>query len=84
MSFFSKLFGGAKSKPTEEMPAVAVECPHGVLVPRWDSVQDMGIEAKVTSFTCDACQKSFTPEEGRALRESLAERLRVPEANPET
>ena len=82
MSFISKLFGGGKSKPAE-MPAVTVECPHAVLVPRWDSVQDMGIEAKVTSFTCDACQQSFTPEEGRALRESLAERLRVPEENPE-
>ena len=80
MSFLSKLLGREKAKPVEEA-AVVVECPHAALVPKWDSVQDMGIEEKATSFTCDSCHQVFTPAEARVLRESLAERLKGPEAN---
>ena len=80
MSFLSKLFGREKTKPVEGPPAT-VECPHAALVPKWDSVQDMGIEDKATSFACDACGQVFTPDEARALRESLSERLKGPEAN---
>ena len=82
MSFLSKFFNRGKPKVTEA-PAEAVECPHGVLVPKWDSVQDMGNEEKATSFECEACRRSFSVEETRALRESLAERLRVPESSSE-
>jgi len=35
----------------------------------------MGIEAKATSFICDACQASFTPSEASALRHTEVERL---------
>jgi len=57
--------------PTTETPP----CPHTALVPRWDSVADMGKEDKVTSYTCEACQASFTADEGRALRATEAARV---------
>jgi len=77
MSFLRKLFGGGKTSRVAQ-PTVTVDCPHAALVPKWDNVQDMGSEAKATSFNCDACHKEFTPDEARTLRETLAERLRVP------
>ena len=79
MSFLSKLFGGGKTKPAAT-PAVKLECPHAALVPKWDNVQDMGIEAKASSFECDACHKAFTPEDARASRASLTERMKLPES----
>ena len=51
-------------------------CPHTTLTPRWDSVADMGNVEKVTSYTCQGCNQSFTPSEGRALLATEAERLR--------
>ena len=48
----------------------AIACSHVMLVPRWDSVQDMGIEAKATLFVCDSCHKEFSPVEALALRKS--------------
>lgn len=66
------LFGGKKkSAAAIEIP----ECPHAILVPRWGSVQDMGIEAKATSFMCDGCHKEFTPAEAAEIRTGIAERL---------
>ena len=80
MSFLGKLFGGGKTKPVDQ-PAVALECPHTALVPKWDNVHDMGIEDKATGYECDSCHKAFTPEEARSIRETLAERLRLPTSN---
>ena len=54
----------------------APSCPHTTLTPRWDSVADMGNDAKVTSYTCQGCTQAFTSAEGRALRATEAERLR--------
>jgi len=74
MGLFDKLF------PKEEKPAVVVEtapCAHGLLTPRWDSVADMGKEERATSFVCEACREEFSPQEARALHESMAERLPV-------
>jgi len=77
MSFLSKLFGGGKTQPSEQ-PVITRECPHAALVPKWGNVQDMGIEAKATSFECDACHKMFTPEEARISGEGLADRIKLP------
>jgi hypothetical protein len=76
MSFLKGLFGRGKSKAARaEVPAL--DCPHVTLVPKWDSVQDMGVEDRATSYVCEACQQSFTPEAGRALRAAEAERLKA-------
>jgi len=53
-----------------------VTCPHTTLIPRWDKVEDMGHEERVTGYTCEACQQQFTPEDGRALRQTEAARVR--------
>jgi transposase-like protein len=52
-----------------------------VLVPRWENVQDMGIEAKATRWMCESCKKMFTPDEANTLRATLAERVTL-EAPP--
>ena len=66
------LFGKKKSSAEKiEVPP----CPHAALVPRWDSVKDMGQEAKATKFLCDACHQEFTPEEARGLRGGVKDRL---------
>ena len=56
--------------------AAVPPCPHTALTPRWDSVADMGNAEKVTSYTCQACNQSFTAAEGRALLASEADRVR--------
>jgi hypothetical protein len=73
MGLLSKLFGGKKQEVVADVPIVA--CPHSVLVPRWDSVQDMGIEDKATRFMCEACKQEFAPAEAAHLRDTLLERL---------
>ena len=73
MAFLSKLFGGKKQSVAAD--AAPVDCPHSVLVPRWDSVQDMGIEDKATRYMCEACKEMFEPAEASRLRDTLSERL---------
>lgn len=65
---------GAESERTHrtEVPT----CLHAALVPRWESVADMGHEERATSFRCDACGSTFTPAEAQALRRTEAERIR--------
>jgi hypothetical protein len=75
MGILDKLFGGGKK---QQQPAVAVEappCPHAVLVPRWDSVEDMGKEDKATRYMCEGCHQVFSPAEAQELRESIAQRM---------
>jgi hypothetical protein len=73
MGLLSKIFGGKKQAAVLEM--APVECPHSVLVPRWESVQDMGIADKATRYMCEACKQMFTPAEANQLRETLAARV---------
>jgi hypothetical protein len=54
----------------------AAPCPHTALTPRWDSVADMGNVEKVTAYTCQGCNQTFTAAEGRALLATEGERLR--------
>jgi hypothetical protein len=80
MGLFDKLFGGQKkSAAVTEAPP----CPHVTLVPRWDSVQDMGIEAKATRYLCDSCRQEFTPAEAEELRSGVAARLVAQEVTTE-
>ena len=74
----------AQRQPQEQPSTLDVPpCPHTTLVPRWDSVADMGKEDKVTSYTCEGCAQSFTGAEGRALRQTEAERVQRELAQPE-
>jgi hypothetical protein len=75
MGLFGKLFGG-KSKDTAKVAEATMgACPHAVLVPRWESVQDMGREDKISRFMCEACQEEFSPEVAAELRETINERM---------
>ena len=58
-------------------------CVHTILLPRWESVDDMGHEEKATGFHCDTCGQDFTPEEAARLRASEGDRLRVATELPE-
>ena len=74
MGLFDKLFG-SKSKQATAVADPVVTCPHAVLVPRWDSVQDMGREDKATRYMCEACHEIFTPDQAKELSESIRERM---------
>jgi hypothetical protein len=78
MGLFDKLFGGSRERTSSAAVLEAPPCPHVTLVPHWDSPADMGINDKASSFACEACGQSFTPEQARELRETAADRL--PEA----
>ena len=75
MSFLSRLFGRSKMKPADEQ-SPKVECFHTVLAAKWDSAQDIGVEDRASRFECTVCNQSFTPDEARGLRDTLAERMR--------
>jgi len=81
MGFLDKLFGrkGDKAETADESPAVAVDCPHGAVTPRWDSGADMGKTDLVTAYVCEACGARFSREEGETLGASAADRLRISE-----
>lgn len=76
MGVLSGLFGKNKTEPAATTPVVST-CLHTVLLPRWDAVDDMGQEDKVSGFSCQACGESFSADEGRALRATESERLRT-------
>jgi hypothetical protein len=46
------------------------------MTPRWNSVDDIGHEDRATSFRCESCGQSFTPDDAREVRAAGAERLR--------
>jgi len=76
MGFFNKLFGKGESATMERQPEMTTTCLHTSLTGRWDSVEDMGNESKVTGWSCQSCGQNFTPAEGRALRRSEADRVK--------
>jgi hypothetical protein len=63
MGLFDKLFTKDREVGTE-----FYVCSHASLRPRWDSVNDIGHDDRATSFVCESCQESFTPEQAQALR----------------
>ncbi len=82
MSFLRRLFGRGKTEDAVA-PVEAVACPHTALAPRWGNAQDMGNEAKATSWVCSSCDDEFTPEQTAELRATEAERLRAEAARIE-
>jgi len=80
MRFLRRLFGRSEERPAGGEEAAGPVCPHVTLVPRWDSADDIGKPEKVSSFICEACETSFSREEGDRLRATEAERVRSLEA----
>ncbi len=94
MGFLNRLFGKQRAieeraghhlqRQTAATAAAEVPlCPHTAITARWQSVADMGKEDKITSHTCEGCAQSFTGVEGRALRQTEAERVQRELATPD-
>jgi hypothetical protein len=71
-------------RSSETEAAVPAPCMHGALIPRWDSVADMGREDRATGYRCDSCGAEFAPDEVHALRLEAFERLRDLSEPPST
>lgn len=77
-----KMFGRGSDEASTERPTGAVErvasgeCAHLALTPRWDNIDDMGKEDRATSYVCDSCHESLTPDEAERARKASAERMR--------
>src|SRR5437763_6424838 len=85
MGLLNKIFD-KKEKEAEPVETVqqSVECPHTVLIPRWDSVQDMGDESKATAFLCESCGVAFNQAEAAQLKAEASDKLkRITAANEE-
>ncbi len=70
---FLKMFGSKekeRSGSVMELPS----CPHTALIPRWDSVDDIGHEDRATFYVCESCQQKFEPDEAREMMSTAAER----------
>jgi hypothetical protein len=61
------LLGKLLKKPVEPEALVTTVCSHRILLVRWDSVEDMGHEERITGYKCEGCNELFTPETGREL-----------------
>jgi hypothetical protein len=71
MGLLTKLFGERK-----DSLVVEAECRHGHLLPRWDSAEDIGHEARASHFMCESCGETFSPAEAETLRAAAIARLR--------
>ena len=74
--------GGEHDPPAPAPPEIGEEletptvCPHTVLRAHWDDPADMGNDDAATSWTCEACGETFSPEVAAALRATEADRLK--------
>ena len=80
MGFLDRLLGRKREQPVEEAEAPQPGCPHAVLVPHWDSADDIGKSERASSYACEACHQTFSREEGERLQAEQAERVRKLEA----
>lgn len=76
MPLLDRLRGRRENQISDNRQDEPPACRHATLVPRWDSVEDMGNEAKVSEYACGACGAEFTVDEGRGLIATEAERVR--------
>lgn len=76
MGFLSKLLGREEADNARSVD-VPPTCLHTMLLPQWDSVDDIGHEEKVTGYHCEGCGRMFTPPEARILRTSEGVRVRT-------
>ena len=73
MGLFSKR---SETKEHDAELIASVECPHGTLTPRWDSLGDMGDVTKVSTYSCDSCKETFPREEGERRRTEGVQRFK--------
>jgi hypothetical protein len=62
---------GRELRPEKLEVSESLPCRHTLLVPQWDSVEAMGDKSRATHFICNACHRSYTPEETRMLRSAI-------------
>ncbi|MGE3596960.1 MAG: hypothetical protein AB7N70_15555 [Dehalococcoidia bacterium] len=89
MGFFKRLFGDKKQTAPGSPPQSSskhgnedllstvndVECPHIDLGPHWDNAADLGNIDKASGYKCGGCNRLFSIEEARVLRETEVTRL---------
>lgn len=73
MRFFRR---GGDSGSTGMAEDVSETCEHVLLVPHWDSPENMGIEDKASSYLCNSCDEQFSRAEEEVLRATEADRIR--------
>ena len=61
------LLGKLLKKPDQPQALKVPPCSHRILLSRWDNVEDMGHEDRVTGYKCETCGEMFTAEAGREL-----------------
>jgi hypothetical protein len=64
-------------KQQETVQAPEAACAHGVMVARWDRLEDMGNENLVSHYQCEACGETFTPMEAQHIQENHVEHIRA-------
>lgn len=78
MRLLGSLFKRREPSAEQEQAATAA-CPHSTLIPRWDSLEDMGKPEKVAQYTCESCGSTFSRQEGERIMSGQAQRLRLDE-----
>ena len=68
--------GESESSSPQVADPASETCECVLLVPHWDSPENMGIEDKASSYRCNTCGESFTREEEEILRGTEADRIR--------
>jgi hypothetical protein len=66
-----------KDRQREEVkdPAEEAVCEHITLIPRWDSVEDMGNEELATHYICESCGVTLSASEAAEVRMTQRERI---------
>lgn len=67
MGLLRTIFRHSKAQPAPREDLLRPICSHLVLLPQWDSAEDMGNPAKVVSYTCVSCYLTFSRMEGERL-----------------
>lgn len=76
MSLLTKIFGRTENQAADEPPSQK-SCHHLSAVPHWDNPDDMGIEERASSYTCQSCMLSLDPEQYDLARTAEMDRLRT-------
>ena len=84
MGALDRLLGRQKGEAQQTPEESDQECIHGVLVPHWDSADDIGKDDRVTWYRCQSCYAMFSREDGERLMAEAANRLMADDAPVET